>query len=246
MPTRFPDGERILDEIRLQELQVRCMIGIHPEEEISPQLLRLNLVLHLDTRPAALSGRLQKSVDYAALARELSFILTHARFRLLESAAEALASYVLAPAPIDKPHARIEALELEIIKPEALAGVAMPSIRIFRKREEVFLKPTAALIDGLLFAAPEAAIFSLVCAPQSELNLDFGDWQIEAALPASSGLFCNGRELQAGEHLGQVDLTTGRFANNGETPRSLLLVAHRKTRQPPRSARRPSSPSLYN
>ncbi|MFY7928435.1 MAG: dihydroneopterin aldolase, partial [Oligoflexus sp.] len=58
---------RPLDEIRLQDLQVRCMIGIYPEEAVRTQALRLQLSLYLDTRAAALSGQLDQTVDYAAL-----------------------------------------------------------------------------------------------------------------------------------------------------------------------------------
>lgn len=243
MTIKSPSDGRTLDEIHLQDLKVCCTIGIHPEEATRTQLLQLNLILYLDTRAAASSGRLQQSVDYAALARELNFFLTHAHFRLLESAAEALARFILSPAPSDKAHASIEAVDLHIIKPEALGGVGLPAIRIRRERKDLSLPREAApspFGPQLIFAAPEAALFRWTLAPREEASFQSGDWQLTALLAQSSGLSCAGKFLLAGEVVaaaGRQDAL--RLHNASEQARSLLLVG----RRPRRAA---SSPELFN
>ncbi|MBK8259732.1 MAG: dihydroneopterin aldolase [Nannocystis sp.] len=71
--------------------------GVYPSERERLQPLGLDLTLHLDTRKAASGGHLADTVDYARVAGDLRFILEHARFLLLEVAAEALCRYLLAP-----------------------------------------------------------------------------------------------------------------------------------------------------
>src|SRR6478735_2332034 len=137
MRVRSKKTGRILDEIRLKDFVVPCTIGIYPEEARRTQALRLNLVMYLDTSLAARSGQLSQSVDYSALIKELKFILTQGHFRLIESAAEALASFILSPHPLDIARANCDAVHVEIVKPEALRGLSIPSIRVFRERGEV-------------------------------------------------------------------------------------------------------------
>lgn len=243
MPMKSHSDGRYLDEIHLQDLKVHCTIGIHPDEATRTQLLRLNLILYLDTRAAASSGRLQQSVDYSALARELSFVLMHGRFRLLESAAEALASYVLAPAPSDKPHARIEGVELQITKPEALGGTALPAIKIVRESPLAIdlschtRQAASSPKSQLIFAAPEAALWRFTVGPHEAIPLDVEGWQAKAILPQSSHLSFAGQALRAGEHfdLATLELKGGFLKNESQVTRSLLLLAER-----PRACLRPS------
>lgn len=213
------DG-RCLDQIRLRDLHVRCTIGLYPDEALRTQPLTLQLSLFLNTRKAALDGRLASTVDYAALTRELNFILSHGRFRLLESAAEALASYILSEANPDQLRSRIEAVELEIIKPEALRGAAIPSVRIFRQERQT--------LDGpLIFAAPEAAILRFVLPPHASHRLRFADWHLRALLPVEGGLAIDGRDLAGGEEIAFDKLEESFISNRSDAPRSVLGIAAR-------------------
>jgi len=147
---------RPLDAITLRDLTVECIIGVHPEEKIRPQTLKLDVSLYLDTSVAAGSGILSRTVDYSLVAKQLTFILTHSRFHLLESAAEALGIFLLTTPGDDAP--TIHAIELEIRKPQALAGIAEPAVRIFRTygdRPRTLAKPNSKRI---LFQVPEAVI----------------------------------------------------------------------------------------
>lgn len=129
-----------LDRIELSGLVVDCIVGVYPAERLIPQPLHLDLVLRLDTRAAAAGGGLTATVDYARLAGELRFLLESCRFLLLETAAEALCRYILAPATDDSPHALIEAVELRLTKPQARAGGAVPSLVVYRERAEFTLE----------------------------------------------------------------------------------------------------------
>jgi dihydroneopterin aldolase len=126
-----------LDTIRLEALAVDCIIGILPAERQTPQPLVVDAALELDTRPAAIGGGLGATVDYSALAKELRFLLVEGRFQLLETAADALARWALAPATPDRPHAAVERVTVRLTKPKALHGAAIPSLEIRRAAADV-------------------------------------------------------------------------------------------------------------
>ena len=128
------DG-RPLDVISLSAMTVNCVVGVYGAERNKTQPLSVKLELFVDTRGASAAG-IAATVDYARLAGEVRFLLEACRFWLLEHAAEALARYVLAPATEDAPHAEIHAVTVEISKPDALPGNAIPSLRIHRRMDE--------------------------------------------------------------------------------------------------------------
>src|SRR5207244_2402822 len=99
------------------------------------QPLTVKLELFLDTRAASSAG-LSGTVDYTRLAGEVRFLLESCRFKLLETAAEALARYILAPPTEDAPRAKVHAVTVELTKPDALPGHAVPSLRVHRRFDD--------------------------------------------------------------------------------------------------------------
>ena len=77
-------------------MTVECVICVYGGERHRTQPVTVKLELFLDTRGASTAG-LSGTVDYARLAGEVRFLLESCRFKLLETAAEALARYILAP-----------------------------------------------------------------------------------------------------------------------------------------------------
>ena len=128
---------RPLDVIELRGLTVDCIIGVYRRERVAAQPLRLDVALFLDTREAAVGGKLARTVHYGRLAGELRFLLEACRFELLESAAETVCRYVLAPSTGDAPHARIHAASVRVTKPEALTGGTIPSLQVHRSAQEM-------------------------------------------------------------------------------------------------------------
>ena len=109
------------DLLRIDDLDVDCIIGIHPEERTTPQPLRVSLAFRFDSRRAAQEESLAHSVDYARVAGEVGFLLHQGAFQLIETAAEVVSRCVLSG--LD----HFEELELKLQKPKALAGNGLPS-----------------------------------------------------------------------------------------------------------------------
>jgi dihydroneopterin aldolase len=115
-------------------------VGVYRSERVAAQPLRLDVALFLDTREAAVDGRLAHTVHYGRLAGELRFLLEACRFELLESAAETVCRYVLAPPTVGAPHAQARAATVRVTKPAALTGSAIPSLQVHRTVEEMAYK----------------------------------------------------------------------------------------------------------
>ncbi|WP_420714954.1 dihydroneopterin aldolase [Corallococcus sp. bb12-1] len=131
---------RPLDVMQLRGLTVDCIVGLYNRERVTPQPLRLDVALFLDARQAAVGGKLANTVHYGRLAGELRFLLDACRFELLESAAEAVCRYILAPPTDAAPHARVRAATVRVTKPEALGGWAIPSLQVHRTAEEMLYR----------------------------------------------------------------------------------------------------------
>ena len=130
-----------MDSVRIFGLELACIIGIRPSERVREQLVRLDIVLHADTRQAGRSGRIAATTDYADVAAEVSALVRFRRYHLLEMAAEELAAMLLGI------HPNVRSLELCIEKPLALAGSARAAaVEIERSREDF-----PALVERLPF-----------------------------------------------------------------------------------------------
>ena len=189
-----------LDEISLENLEVRCVVGIYPREKIEPQPLIVNLKLYLDTRQSVATNSLEHSIDYAELSDEVRFILQNSHFRLLETAAAALTHYLLAaPAP-DRPRAQIQAVSVKLAKPKALPGSAVPSLSINRhltKMSQVDIKTTADGVE-LIHENQDCLIYRLHFGKQSHCPAFSRNKSETVEMPLSSGLVRAGKPLAMG------------------------------------------------
>ncbi len=103
-----------LDRIELRGLQVFARHGVLDSERRNAQEFVIDAVLWLDTRPAAGSDDLSKTVDYGALANRLVRLAEDPPVRLIETLAERLAADCLSESlvaeveiTVHKPHAPI-------------------------------------------------------------------------------------------------------------------------------------------
>jgi FolB domain-containing protein len=184
------------DVIRIHGLETECVVGVYPRERNRPQLLRVNLDLWVDTESAGKSGRLSRTVDYDATAFAVVFLLQSCRFGLLETAAHALATHLLAsPSPAER-RAPIAAVRIELIKPEALPGNAIASLCV--ERDASFASIVHASTEfgstDVIHESQEAGIFRLNFAPGRSASLGGHD----AELALTGGLSIAGEARNAG------------------------------------------------
>ena len=115
------------DRILVQGLEFETIIGILPDERETPQPLRIDLVLEVDSfREAAASERIDRTVDYAAVSRRVTELAREGRFQLVETLAETTCEALLSEFPIRR-------VTLRALKPHALAEAAGVGVEITRE-----------------------------------------------------------------------------------------------------------------
>ena len=80
--------------LRINDLQIECILGDLPDERRIPQLISVSVELELGD-DAGTGDRLDSTVDYVSLAKRLSSALRAAKCHLLESAAKLIAEECL-------------------------------------------------------------------------------------------------------------------------------------------------------
>ena len=118
-----------LDQLFIRQLALECIIGVYDWERLQPQRLWLDIEVGLDLSTAC-SDNLADTLDYAALAQQITQWCQGSRFELIESLALYLIEQLFAQ------HRQCQTLTLTLTKPQALPGEAVPGIRLHRRRSE--------------------------------------------------------------------------------------------------------------
>ncbi len=188
------------DVLRLESLQVECIVGVHPHERQAPQPLTVDLDVSFSVEEAARRERLGLSMDYAEVEAQVVFLLRNARFRLVESAAEAIARLLLAPPVPGERRASAERVRVVLRKPHALGGRAVPSIAVERRLGEVAFaeerKPFGRV--DVLFETPTVGIYRLHVEAGCSIPLHVHRRMSEAEMLLTDGLVVNGHAWPRG------------------------------------------------
>ena len=128
--THPPDlpGGRTADRIAVRGIRARAHHGVYAFERERGQMFRADVVLELDTAPAAAGDDLGRTVDYADLAQQLHAVLGGEPVKLLETLAQRLADVCLRNDLVD-------AVEITVHKPEAELGVPFDDVTVTIRRE---------------------------------------------------------------------------------------------------------------
>ena len=115
----------MLGQIKINQLQCNCIVGILPAERIQTQDIFIDLTMNVDFTKAATSESVVNTIDYAQVASQITEFVKREQFQLIETMAVAILKLLLTK------HKLIESTEIEIFKPKALAGIAQsPSVRL--------------------------------------------------------------------------------------------------------------------
>ena len=118
------------DEIRINGLFLRTIIGINDDEREHKQDVRIDLALSVDTRPAARSDKIDDAVNYRTIAKRVIDLVENSRFFLVERMADEVARLCLQDPRVGRVRVRIE-------KPAALRFARSVGVTIVRSRSDV-------------------------------------------------------------------------------------------------------------
>lgn len=113
-----------MDEIRIDNLEVYAYHGVFPEENEKGQPFFVNMVLYTDTREAGKQDELVLSTHYGEVCHLVTKWMKEHTCKLIETVAENVAKEVLTHFPL------IQALDVEIRKPQAPIGLPFESVSV--------------------------------------------------------------------------------------------------------------------
>ena len=114
-----------MDQLKLNGIEVECIIGDQPEERESEQRLLVDVALDIDLADAAESDRLEDTVDYALLVGNIREALEDAQCRLLERAAGVVADVCLSDP-------RVERVTVGVRKFGSVSGLGSAEVKVTR------------------------------------------------------------------------------------------------------------------
>ncbi len=114
-----------MDKIFIERLRVRAILGVREREREIPQDVLVSVSVETDTRPAAVSDRVEDSVDYSALAKEIRAHVERARRFTVEALAEDVAQICLS-------RPQVRAVTVRVEKPEAAKEAESVGVEIRR------------------------------------------------------------------------------------------------------------------
>ena len=115
------------DWIHLRQIQVSCLLGVHPSERIRVRPVKLDLSLECDVHPCAKTDQLDDAMDYELLEAKVVGFVKKTRYRLVESLAEHVAEICL-----QEP--KVKSVRVVVEKPGALALTQSVAVEIHRGR----------------------------------------------------------------------------------------------------------------
>jgi dihydroneopterin aldolase/D-erythro-7,8-dihydroneopterin triphosphate epimerase len=116
-----------LDAIHIRDLNLRCIIGIFPEERREKQDIIINVTMYGDLGNACRSDCIEDTIDYKAVKLRILEAVEKSRFSLVERLAEEVARLCLED-PL------VRRVTVAVDKPGALRFARSVAVEITRDR----------------------------------------------------------------------------------------------------------------
>ncbi len=215
------------DVIAIRNLALDCIVGVYPHERDTPQRLVLDVELELDIEEAARTELIGRTINYDLTSAQLVFLLQSCRFRLIETAAHALCRYLLAPPAPGVRRAQVARVRLEMTKPEALGGAAVPSLRVERDAAWAGVyaqeRKPFGLVD-IIHETSEAGIYRLNLEPGGVIPMHVHRRMQESEMVLGDGIECQNEPAPLGTVRRWPFGAPHTYRNTSESFQSILCV----------------------
>ncbi|MFQ5632734.1 MAG: dihydroneopterin aldolase [bacterium] len=189
----MPFSQKPTDFIHIRQLKVDCIIGIYPKELKKEQPVVIDARIGMDLSRAGRTGKIGYTCDYELIANEISILLKFRRYRLLEAAAEEIASMLFGV------HKMVESLELSLEKPQALPGLAQgAAIEISRNRRDYPVRNESASFGevDVLLETKDAGMYLLHIHQDKEIPLHYHRIMRELEWRVQGDILRNDKKIQ--------------------------------------------------
>ena len=114
-----------LDKIYISDMLLRCIIGINDWERTQKQDVLINITLYADLSRPCQTDRIEDTVDYKEIKKQIIAIVENSNFSLVEKLAGSIVQICLA-------NTRIKAVRVRVDKPGALRFAKSVGVEIYR------------------------------------------------------------------------------------------------------------------
>jgi dihydroneopterin aldolase/D-erythro-7,8-dihydroneopterin triphosphate epimerase len=121
--------ERLLDRIEVQDLLLRCIIGINDSERRNKQDVVINIILWADLAKAAAADDIEATVNYRTLTKQVIEHVEKSSYFLVEALAEHIAGICLQYGPVRR-------VQVSVNKPSALRFARSVGVVLQRERPD--------------------------------------------------------------------------------------------------------------
>ena len=216
--------------INIDNLQVDCLIGVWSHERNIAQRIRVDIAVECDVSKAAREDDLPLTLNYADVARDVTFILEKCQFHLLESAVCAIQHWLLLPS-LTPSKPTIKSVDVKLTKFSALPGSTLASVQGRRTANEVTYELETkewGSVD-VVFETKRVGIYRLNIDAGHTLPAHHHELMREAELVLDNGLEVFGPKqvesrLDVGQSLSWPMGHIHGYRNQATTTASLLCV----------------------
>ena len=118
---------RKIDTIRIEQLELDCLIGINPWERLAKQRITIDISMDIDLSAAGKSDSIRDTVDYRGVAKAVTAEVTSSSYKLVEALAARLAEICMA-------NDRVQSVEVTLRKPGAVRNATSVGVTVRRSR----------------------------------------------------------------------------------------------------------------
>lgn len=119
-----------MDKVFVEGLEIETIIGIYDWEREVKQIVRIDLEMAWDNKPAARSENIEDALNYKNVSKRLISFIGGSEFLLVETMAEAIAQIILI-------EFNVPWLKLKLSKPGAIRGAIAVGVQIERNKDAI-------------------------------------------------------------------------------------------------------------
>ncbi|MBN4064787.1 dihydroneopterin aldolase [Dehalococcoides mccartyi] len=116
-----------LDSVRIEQLELDCIIGINPWERLTKQTITIDIVMNADLSAAGKSDAIEDTINYRTVSKAVTAEVEASSYGLVEALAERVAEICLEDA-------RTQSVEVTVRKPGAVRKASAVGVVIRRSR----------------------------------------------------------------------------------------------------------------
>ena len=114
--------------IKIKNLKLRAIVGINSWERHTKQNIIINVMIDYDAALAAKTDRIEDTIDYKTIKKNIIKEVEHSKYFLLEKLTAQILNLVME-------NKKVRAVTVEIDKPKALRFADSVSVTLHKKRK---------------------------------------------------------------------------------------------------------------